>query len=844
VQEMDKIDSTTAVKSKKIFKAKIIKTFAGGVIIQISKDNSDGDGFLYPDDFYSKLLNDGDFIKVQYKKEAIGENRLATYKEYYDVEPQSRVSFSFVEDFDRGFYSGRKVVDKRGRVVTYFRQSWQTGSLYKPPSAESKITVEIGFDNQGMQTFKEIDRINPYFIEYKNLPFDDNEIKKIKSLVKINTQDKKLAMDLSKQYSEINSNWLLSLAKLIESCAKESLNRNDYRSAEKLFSQSIILIEFIRHQPFLALHRGAQRENVISSLKRMHNQSQYQEKWCSFISSDNKTDKVKKLLRQIFRGDPHKQLQESNHEIEIITRIIEEQTELLNNLQVEKLIDHLFQEEDFYKNPISHVLTIRRKSIRSKLFGKTLFGNTEKLIDDPLLKHLVSLENFQVKKGIYFNDIPGAQLDKASAKLYMSYLTADPIQMKVYADDCISILNHQLNFKTYGYDKEKRMQWSHQLNAILGGCYEYQAYRSTDEIETIQLLEEAMEYFRKGRNSRFYFIRELLNFYALRNAIVSDPIEQILDKSIAFYASLESSKDYWEFRTPIFKSLMDIYHIVNCYNDFSQGAFTFLHIRSTEQSQYELPIPDRKDLASIILANNLINDLSKEDEEVDFESVFRSFFLRGSLGINEFLGQQHSEVKEQSTFLVLLGEESVALEVKGSVDIDINHTLFMRRDRDKTKMWPIFLKTIAGFLNASGGTLIVGALEKKRCSSKEINLLKQEHSADEYDGYILCGVDYELKKIKKDVDAHFLWISEKLQKDLTHDITSFVKFDTAKHNGKTFYIFTVKPFHVAEGIWVKSKDVNKGEETFFARDNNRTIKKTPLEAAQYLANKNQNVALS
>lgn len=94
---------------------------------------------------------------------------------------------------------------------------------------------------------------------------------------------------------------------------------------------------------------------------------------------------------------------------------------------------------------------------------------------------------------------------------------------------------------------------------------------------------------------------------------------------------------------------------------------------------------------------------------------------------------------------ILSQEESACLEVKGSAFIELNKWIFtgeLERSNKITREG--VLKAVVGFLNANGGTVVVGALEEKRYKDdKAVEKLKDfPRSGD----YIIIGLDHDYDK--------------------------------------------------------------------------------------------------
>jgi hypothetical protein len=149
-------------------------------------------------------------------------------------------------------------------------------------------------------------------------------------------------------------------------------------------------------------------------------------------------------------------------------------------------------------------------------------------------------------------------------------------------------------------------------------------------------------------------------------------------------------------------------------------------------------------------------------------------------------------------------EESLSLEFKSSVRWD-----FVQKKMNKALEHNI-LKTVSGFSNAEGGTLLIGVSDEKQ----------------------LLGLDYDYSTLKrKDKDGFVQHLSKILTTNLGKQIVRNTSIEIHQVKGKDICRIDVLPSK--EPVFVSFN----GKDEFYIRTGNITIPLTVKEAYRYIQNK-------
>ncbi|MBT3751490.1 MAG: hypothetical protein HOG34_21115, partial [Bacteroidetes bacterium] len=786
--------------------------------------------------YHTKNISEGDNIDVVIHRTFSNPERISLYREYYECQNGAIIDLKFVKDFSSGSSARRFLTDDSGIKLNLGRFSWQRGKFYNPPLEGSVLKYKVELTENGRQLFSELNTTNPYFSPVEELKLSKKEKSYILHLLDSNIEFDDIPVKLSDQYADFNANWLITLIRYLRRIAESFFDRQAYTECVFVSKLQSKVIFIIQHHPFLTLYQPDKRSEVSRAMEKTQAYNDNRIRRCGILDEGDVTFNIRSLVSDIISLDPLSDENSLFNKLSDLAWLMQKHEEKILRSQIEAVIEHIVVNNKYFASSFSRMLTDKRKELRSKLFNELSFGNATALIGDKRLAYLIVLQEFQVKKNEYYQDTHGTILDLATYYQYRMHYAVDDLEVKIHARNCLESFRIDPDHAAAGYSLDRLKSWKHSRSIIIAQCLEFLAYREVDEVSIKEYLVVAMNLYR-GHSRRYYFLKELLSFYKLQDLIREGDLETIIDESQRCKDALQETSEEWETKFPILKSMLDIYIIMSSIFDFDDRTFEYLHKRSQQELQFNLPLPDRKGLAGLVLANNLLSFISNDD--VGMFDLIRTFFLKGSVSINKFLGSQLETAELSAEFLEIIGEETSRLEVKGSVMLDLNVYFTSGTVTYPENVWMSFLKTIAGFLNTSGGTLIVGALEVKKYEKDELLMAKITSGSNLiHKEYILNGVDIELKSLKKDLDTHWRMIGDKIAKYIKADLTSFIEMKHYEYMKKTFYVFHINPHPNREGVFVQTPKKNGvSEQIFYVRDNNRTKKLSGLQLAQFIANK-------
>ncbi len=154
--------------------------------------------------------------------------------------------------------------------------------------------------------------------------------------------------------------------------------------------------------------------------------------------------------------------------------------------------------------------------------------------------------------------------------------------------------------------------------------------------------------------------------------------------------------------------------------------------------------------------------------------------------------------------------ESAELEFKSSARWDI------KENRKNKEMEQIIVKTVAAFLNSSGGTLLIGVAD---------------------DGTpVGLGHDFQTLGDKKNSDGYELFLTDLFLNSYGKDVSAFLRISFHKVGGHDICRFWIKPS--PKPIWIETKD-DRGQraEQLFIRTNNSSRPLNNREAVEYAAHR-------
>jgi hypothetical protein len=245
-----------------------------------------------------------------------------------------------------------------------------------------------------------------------------------------------------------------------------------------------------------------------------------------------------------------------------------------------------------------------------------------------------------------------------------------------------------------------------------------------------------------------------------------------------------------------------------------------------------------KNLPALIGAKNqqqVINLLDRLLKDGYIEMENPTIDLRDRPAFNGFCGHltgkgiaKVDELNHSKTFInfntpilpieKLLKEENKNLEVKGSLQLDLNHLLKGSNKQKDVKIG--VLKSIAAFLNSSGGYILIGAVEMDKFKLSEISKIRYKA----FSNYYLIGVLIE----NKNTDNYQLTLRDFISSHISKEVSGLIDIYFTEFEGFTFCNVVVNK---ANHKWYYL------DHKFFVRDGNRTVELTDDDADNY---KNRN----
>ena len=186
--------------------------------------------------------------------------------------------------------------------------------------------------------------------------------------------------------------------------------------------------------------------------------------------------------------------------------------------------------------------------------------------------------------------------------------------------------------------------------------------------------------------------------------------------------------------------------------------------------------------------------------------------------------KQSLRVPTGSVEPLLEAGETHWMEAKGSACVPLKPLLMndARVEQPNTDATKSFRRAVAGLLNASGGTVVLGALEKGRYPDEAIST--HFGSPPQRGTYLCLGLDQE---IADDRDAFELRIKQTLDGQITPPPAERVKVEFVEVEDRTLVLLRVQRPR-SDWFYVDGQE-------FYARDGNRTNQLTLNEADRYKA---------
>lgn len=353
---------------------------------------------------------------------------------------------------------------------------------------------------------------------------------------------------------------------------------------------------------------------------------------------------------------------------------------------------------------------------------------------------------------------------------------------------------------------------------------EYLAFFYQDLGERIKQLKRADGFYGLVNDPRSFLASFLSTYYSIKKHIIDDQdIYGGIDIAVKLCGKSEKltslCQKYPDVETLIYTCLLVHYYPgpVTPPSDSKLKKLNIIYEKIADKMKSLYP------LWSVVNSYNSLIHSMGDNKALSkyFKEAFIAFIKSGKISDMEKVAERlffvtlTEDVSQE--FIEIIGkEEGQELEFKGSFGLNVKKFLFTNKITFETELENEALAAIVGFLNASGGILILGVLEKQkdlpaykdRVSEKFNKLIfgvEREYPRDGYDGFIRRMEDILRKRIDPNLPSLL-----KIKKNLIdeHDLVQI----TIPKGEKWYYL---------------------DNEVFFVREHNQTMTKKGGNADEY-----------
>jgi len=177
-------------------------------------------------------------------------------------------------------------------------------------------------------------------------------------------------------------------------------------------------------------------------------------------------------------------------------------------------------------------------------------------------------------------------------------------------------------------------------------------------------------------------------------------------------------------------------------------------------------------------------------------------------------------------------EESTTLEVKGSAFTPLDDWLFKGEDQRESDSFfhKSVIKTVCGFLNSEGGSIVIGALETNRYRNREEEMVATAPQFTEIGAYMSAGILDPLY-LKRGWDLYERRIEEMIAANIEPDPSPLLTTRNEEIDGMVLCVIEVVS-HRDDG-WHYLKDRRGDGLTFVVRQGSRSVGLDGVDADRY-----------
>lgn len=183
---------------------------------------------------------------------------------------------------------------------------------------------------------------------------------------------------------------------------------------------------------------------------------------------------------------------------------------------------------------------------------------------------------------------------------------------------------------------------------------------------------------------------------------------------------------------------------------------------------------------------------------------------------------------------MLESPESRQLEVKGSLRLDWGRWLLASEPGELESNDDVLndgvIKAVVGMLNADGGQVLIGALERRRFASGESPLDPRLAEFEQIGDYLVVGIDGEERFKAGEWDAFRLQLQDLLTRRIDPSPAGLFNVSEAKLGDRTLCVVTVQP---SSTTWFYRRLGPNDPVRFYVREDGRTIAYAGSDADNY-----------
>lgn len=618
------------------------------------------------------------------------------------------------------------------------------------------------------------------------------------------------------QYENSDNKWIFSLANFTQKQGSTLLREKEYSDAITYLADSVRL--YLAEQQKLAssFEKTELVRDINASLKNVAKLliiSLFSDtiQRSGSLSCDRAKRHLNKPILRLLSSALHREL-DAYLESGYIKAISGFPHSVSTDL-IEELFQSCLSKDRTTQNAVRRLTNERFKLVRGEVLGKWTPGLERK--EKSGLDDLIRLREISCSLAEAVGDQVNHMIDMADLKRLQAYGSDNVEEAVSLFDESIEILD-----KLMSLDLEPTTMKRVERELLFTKARRFEILASERGLDTsrqIRALEKAEQIYAQLHDWRSYITEFMIRCLDCREAIESDLAGAIRKAKLALQAcrseSLQKLPDLR--RTHI---LMQIISRWPLGNDCEENIKSLCddHERISQED------PIIRQAFSIVLSYNLlVSTMGKVTKSIDsyFRRLVASLVKKEKVDIAEITSHLHfiEEPVRPEFVEELLAEEGQRLEFKGSFQLDIKCFLSTGKREFLKQLGDETLKTVVGFLNASGGTLVLGVLEHARYKGLARDLPIQGNK-------FLFGVQHEYTKLGH--DGFLRGLQDKIRSRIDRNVPALIEFEKV----------------ILKGQHLLRLNIPKGQRwyfldgKFYAREGNQTVIKEGPALVEYVSN--------